>query len=102
MKGPVPLMSGKAGALSGTARVPGDKSMSHRALMLGALAKGETMSSGLLEGEDVFNTAEAMKAMGARVSSGNDGLWRAHGVGTGKLKEPAKVLAMGNSGPSTR
>ncbi len=97
-----PLTSRKAGALSGTARVPGDKSMSHRALMLGALAKGETMISGLLEGEDVFNTAEAMKAMGARVSSGSDGLWRAHGVGTGNLKEPNRVLDMGNSGTSTR
>ena len=102
MKGPQPLISRKVGPLSGTARVPGDKSMSHRALMLGALAKGETMISGLLEGEDVFNTAEAMTAMGARISGGNDGLWRAHGVGTGRLKEPDRILDMGNSGTSTR
>lgn len=102
MKGPKPLTSRKCGPLSGTARVPGDKSMSHRALMLGALAKGETIISGLLEGEDVFDTAEAMRAMGAKVGKGSDALWRAYGVGTGNLKEPDRVLDMGNSGTSTR
>ncbi|MCB1783026.1 MAG: 3-phosphoshikimate 1-carboxyvinyltransferase [Alphaproteobacteria bacterium] len=96
------LISNKCEALSGTARVPGDKSISHRALMLGALAVGETIISGLLEGEDVLNTAEAMRQMGARISCGSDGLWRVYGVGPGGLREPEDVLDMGNSGTSTR
>lgn len=90
------------GALSGSARVPGDKSVSHRALMFGALAQGETLISGLLEGEDVLNTAEALRHMGARIGNGSDGLWRVRGVGVGKLAEPSCVLDMGNSGTSTR
>lgn len=90
------------GALSGSARVPGDKSVSHRALMFGALAQGETIISGLLEGEDVLNTAEALRHMGARIGNGSDGLWRVRGVGVGKLAEPSCVLDMGNSGTSTR
>ena len=97
-----PLSSRKSGPLSGSARVPGDKSMSHRALMFGALAEGETMISGLLEGEDVFNTAAAMRAMGAKIVKGDDGLWRCFGQGVGNLAEPAGVLDMGNSGTSTR
>lgn len=97
-----PMIARKSGPLNGTIRVPGDKSMSHRALMFGALAEGETMISGLLEGEDVFNTAAAMQAMGARIHKGDDGLWRCFGQGVGNLAEPTTVLDMGNSGTSTR
>jgi 3-phosphoshikimate 1-carboxyvinyltransferase len=100
---PESLTSSKAAApLKGTARIPGDKSMSHRALMFGMLAQGETMVSGLLEAEDVLATAAACRALGARISGGHDGLWRIHGAGLGSLKEPASVLDMGNSGTSTR
>ncbi|MFA7276837.1 MAG: 3-phosphoshikimate 1-carboxyvinyltransferase [Pseudobdellovibrionaceae bacterium] len=88
--------------LSGTVRVPGDKSISHRALMFGAMAQGETLISGLLEGEDVMCTAAAMRAMGAKIIKGEDGLWRCHGQGLGNLTEPSTVLDMGNSGTSTR
>ena len=83
-------------------RVPGDKSISHRALMLGSLAIGETLISGLLEGEDVLATAAAMRALGAEVIRGADGLWRVHGVGVGGMDEPAQVLDMGNSGTAAR
>ena len=89
-----------SGPLSGTVQVPGDKSISHRALMFGALAKGETIISGLLEAGDVFSTAEALRLMGAQVALGDDGLWRAHG--TGELTEPSAILDMGNSGTSAR
>lgn len=99
---PSGLTSRKIAALRGAARVPGDKSISHRALMFGALAIGETIISGLLEGEDVLCTAAAMRAMGAQIVHGNDGLWRVHGVGVGGLHEPSCVLDMGNSGTSTR
>lgn len=98
---PKPLTSFKSGALSGVARVPGDKSISHRALMFGAFASGETIISGLLEGEDVMNTADALRAMGARITTSGDGLWRIFGVG-GNFLEPATILDMGNSGTSTR
>lgn len=97
-----PLMSRKSPTLSGNARVPGDKSMSHRALMFGALAEGETMISGLLEGEDVLHTASAMRAMGAKIRKSDDGLWRCFGQGIGNLTEPTEILDMGNSGTSTR
>lgn len=96
------LTARRAGPLTGTHRIPGDKSMSHRALMFGALAEGETMISGLLEGEDVYNTASAMRAMGAVIRKGDDGLWRCFGHGLGHLEEPSTVLEMGNSGTSTR
>lgn len=96
------LTARKNSPLNGTARVPGDKSISHRAIMFGSLAVGETMISGLLEGEDVLCTAEAMRAMGAKISRGGDGLWRIYGVGTAGLREPSTVLDMGNSGTSTR
>lgn len=96
------LASYKCGALSGRARIPGDKSISHRAIMFGALAIGETIISGLLEGEDVLHTASAMNAMGAKIQMGDDGLWRIKGVGIGGLREPEQVLEMGNSGTSTR
>lgn len=97
-----PLISRKCSALKGTTKIPGDKSISHRSLMFGALAEGETIISGLLEGEDVMNTASAMRALGARIVDGNDGLWRVQGIGVGNLKEPSEILDMGNSGTSTR
>ncbi|MCA1662269.1 MAG: 3-phosphoshikimate 1-carboxyvinyltransferase [Novosphingobium sp.] len=91
-----------AGPLRGRIRVPGDKSISHRAVMLGALAVGETRISGLLEGEDVLATAAAMRAMGAQVERTGEGEWSIHGVGVGGLMQPAGALEMGNSGTSTR
>ncbi len=91
-----------AGPLRGTIRVPGDKSISHRSIMLGALAVGETRVSGLLEGEDVLATAAAMRAMGASVERVGEGEWRVHGVGVGALLQPEAPLDMGNSGTSTR
>lgn len=96
------LTSRKTSSFTGTARIPGDKSMSHRALMLGGLCKEETIISGLLEGEDVLRTAEAMRALGAKITRGDDGLWRCFGTGTGHLKSPAHILDMGNSGTSAR
>ncbi|MEP2180382.1 MAG: 3-phosphoshikimate 1-carboxyvinyltransferase, partial [Marinomonas sp.] len=88
--------------LTGRLRVPGDKSISHRALMFGALAIGESRITGLLEGEDVLATAAAMRAMGASIERDNDGTWRVSGVGVGGLLQPAGPLDMGNSGTSTR
>ena len=82
--------------------MPGDKSISHRSIMLGALAVGETRVSGLLEGEDVLATAAAMRAMGASVERVGEGEWRVHGVGVGALLQPQAPLDMGNSGTSTR
>ncbi len=90
------------GPLRGRIRVPGDKSISHRSIMLGALAVGETRISGLLEGEDVLSTAAAMRAMGASVERLGEGSWRIHGVGVGALLQPGHALDMGNSGTSTR
>jgi 3-phosphoshikimate 1-carboxyvinyltransferase len=97
-----PLALTATGALRGTVTVPGDKSISHRSLMLGALAVGETVITGLLEGEDVLATAAAMRAMGADITRGADGVWRVHGVGIGGLLQPQAALDMGNSGTSTR
>ncbi|GAA0277074.1 3-phosphoshikimate 1-carboxyvinyltransferase [Alteraurantiacibacter aestuarii] len=91
-----------AGPLTGSIRVPGDKSISHRSLMLGALAVGETRVTGLLEGEDVLATAAAMRAMGATITREQDGTWSIFGVGVGGLLQPAEPLDMGNSGTSTR
>ncbi len=88
--------------LIGHIKIPGDKSISHRALMFGAITIGETMISGLLEGEDVLCTAAAMRAMGATIEQGSDGLWRIFGVGVGGLKSPKLDLDMGHSGTSTR
>jgi len=90
------------GALKGTIRVPGDKSISHRAIMLSALAVGESRISGLLEGEDVLATAAAMRAMGAGVERTGDSQWCVNGVGIGALLQPQAALDMGNSGTSTR
>ena len=99
---PTPLILTSTGPLRGTVTVPGDKSISHRSLMLGALAVGETVITGLLEGEDVLATAAAMRAMGADISRSDDGVWRVHGVGVGGLLQPQVALDMGNSGTSTR
>lgn len=90
------------GPLKGGIRVPGDKSISHRSIMLGALAVGETRVTGLLEGEDVLSTAAAMRAMGATIERDADGMWHVHGVGVGGLLQPQQALDMGNSGTSTR
>jgi 3-phosphoshikimate 1-carboxyvinyltransferase len=99
---PSPLTARRAGALKGRVRVPGDKSISHRALIFGALAVGETRISGLLEGEDVINTAKAMRALGATVERSGEGAWRVHGVGVGGFREPPGVLDFGNSGTGCR
>lgn len=98
-----PLISGRPpGPLNGQIAVPGDKSISHRALMFGALAIGETRITGLLTGEDVLRTAAAMRALGAEVSHDPDGSWRVAGRGIGGLTEPADVFDMGNSGTAAR
>ncbi|HWT10774.1 MAG TPA: 3-phosphoshikimate 1-carboxyvinyltransferase [Roseomonas sp.] len=91
-----------AAPLTGRLGVPGDKSISHRALMFGALAVGTTEISGLLEGEDVLRTAAAMRALGAEVERVGPGAWRVSGRGVGGLVEPADVLDMGNSGTAAR
>ena len=91
-----------AGPLSGTVAVPGDKSISHRAIILGALAVGRTTVRNLLEGEDVAATAAAMRAMGATVTRHASGQWHIDGVGTGTLLQPHGALDMGNSGTSAR
>src|SRR3984893_13319279 len=88
--------------LVGRVRVPGDKSISHRALILGALAVGSTRISGLLEGEDVLNTARAMRALGAKVERIGDGAWRVVGVGVAGFAAPAAPLDFGNSGTGCR
>jgi 3-phosphoshikimate 1-carboxyvinyltransferase len=97
-----PLKSRKSAGLAGTASVPGDKSVSHRALILGALAVGETTIGGLLEAEDVLNTAQAMRAFGATVSRDGPGAWRVSGRGVGGWAEPDNVLDFGNSGTGSR
>jgi 3-phosphoshikimate 1-carboxyvinyltransferase len=100
---PRALTGRPADGLSGRAAVPGDKSISHRALMLGALATGETTIDGLLTGADVLATADAMEALGATVQRGGDGAsWRVRGRGVGALVEPGDVLDVGNSGTSAR
>ena len=99
---PTPAAFKCTGSLSGRVRVPGDKSISHRSLMLSALAVGESTVEGLLEGEDVLATAAAMRAMGADIKRGDDGRWTVHGVGVGGLLQPSAALDMGNSGTSTR
>jgi 3-phosphoshikimate 1-carboxyvinyltransferase len=99
---PRPLSFARSGPLSGAVRVPGDKSISHRALMLSALAVGESRIDGLLEGEDVLATAAAMRAMGASIERNTDDGWTIAGVGVGGLLQPDSALDMGNSGTSTR
>jgi len=97
-----PLSARRGGSLSGRARVPGDKSISHRALILSAMTVGESTVAGLLEGEDVLNTAQAMRDLGARLTRGDDGIWRIHGVGVGGFAAPEKPLDFGNSGTGCR
>jgi 3-phosphoshikimate 1-carboxyvinyltransferase len=99
---PTALESRSSGPLSGKVRVPGDKSISHRALILGALSVGESRISGLLEGEDVLNTAKSMRALGARVERTGDFAWKVHGVGVGGFAQPEKPLDFGNSGTGCR
>ncbi|MFN2100422.1 3-phosphoshikimate 1-carboxyvinyltransferase [Altererythrobacter sp. MF3-039] len=99
---PFPKTFAPLGPLTGRIRVPGDKSISHRALMFGALAIGKTTVRGLLEGEDVMATGRAMTQMGASISKGGEGEYRVHGVGVGGLLQPQGALDMGNSGTSTR
>ena len=100
---PRPLVVGRAPApLAGSVRVPGDKSISHRALMIAGLAEGRTRIAGLLEGEDVLRTAAAMRALGAEITSVGDGHWEVAGRGVGRLREPGDVLDMGNSGTAAR
>ncbi len=97
-----PLRSRPTGPLVGRIAVPGDKSISHRALMLGGLAVGRTRVEGLLEGEDVLRTAAAMRALGAAVEREAASVWRIDGVGIGGLAEPADVIDLGNSGTGAR
>jgi 3-phosphoshikimate 1-carboxyvinyltransferase len=97
-----PLSALPSGPLRGRIAVPGDKSISHRSLMFGALAEGETEVRGLLESEDVMATAAAMRAYGAKVEKGGDGVWRIGGLGTGRLKEPDGVIDFGNAGTGVR
>ncbi len=99
---PRPLEARRSGPLKGSAAVPGDKSISHRALILGALAVGETKISGLLEGDDVLATAAAMRRLGAHVAQDGEGVWRVQGVGVGGWSEPEDMLDFGNSGTGAR
>ncbi len=99
---PIPVTSRRSGPLKGRVRVPGDKSISHRAMIFGLLAIGETRVSGLLEGEDVMRTAAAARALGAIVHHDGPGAWRVTGVGVGGLREPADVLDFGNAGTGSR
>jgi 3-phosphoshikimate 1-carboxyvinyltransferase len=99
---PIPMTSRPCGPLIGEANVPGDKSISHRSLILGAMAVGETRITGLLEGEDVLDTAKAMRAFGAEVINHGSGEWSVHGVGVGGFAEPDHVIDCGNSGTGVR
>src|SRR6185436_694617 len=96
------LRAARTGPLKGTVRPPGDKSISHRALMLGALAVGETTVDGLLEGEDVLATAAAMRAFGATVTRSDSGTWSVKGLGVGGLLEPEGVIDYRNAGTGVR
>lgn len=96
------MTSHKCTGLSGVVEVPGDKSISHRSLIFGAMAVGKTEISGLLEGQDVLDTAKAMEAFGASVTNHGDGNWTVHGVGVGGFSEPDGVIDCGNSGTGVR
>lgn len=96
------MTSRKCTGLSGVVEVPGDKSISHRSLIFGAMAVGKTEISGLLEGQDVLDTAKAMEAFGASVTNHGDGNWTVHGVGVGGFSEPDGVIDCGNSGTGVR
>ncbi len=97
-----PVSSHACKSLHGRVTVPGDKSISHRSLILGGLAIGTTRVTGLLEGEDVLCTAQAMRKLGAKIEKNEAGEWRVQGVGVGSLSEPDSVLDMGNSGTAAR
>jgi 3-phosphoshikimate 1-carboxyvinyltransferase len=97
-----PLTARRSGPMAGRLRVPGDKSISHRALILAATTVGESTVAGLLEGEDVLKTAQAMRDLGATLTRGEDGVWRIRGVGVGGFAEPAAPLDFGNSGTGCR
>lgn len=97
-----PLLSRRSGAISGRMRAPGDKSISHRALIMGLLATGRTRIEGLLEGDDVLRTAAACRAFGARVERLGPGSWQVDGAGLGTLLEPLEPLDFGNAGTGTR
>lgn len=99
---PTPLTSRKAKALSGTVSVPGDKSISHRALMFATMAVGQSRITGLLEGADILSTADAMRAYGANIAKQADGTWTVHGVGLGSFLEPEGVIDYGNAGTGVR
>jgi len=99
---PIPMTARRSGPLKGTAEVPGDKSISHRALILGALSVGETVVTGLLEGQDVLDTASAMRAFGAEVVRHGEGHWTVQGVGVGGFAEPVDIIDCGNSGTGVR
>ncbi|WP_212524793.1 3-phosphoshikimate 1-carboxyvinyltransferase [Actibacterium sp. MT2.3-13A] len=99
---PIPMTSRRSGPLTGEAHVPGDKSISHRSLILGALAVGETHITGLLEGQDVLDTARAMRAFGAELTHHGTGAWTVGGVGVGGFAEPSDVIDCGNSGTGVR
>ena len=99
---PKPMTAHRSGPLSGVAEVPGDKSISHRSLIFGAMAVGETKITGLLEGQDVLDTAKAMRAFGADVVRHGQGAWSVHGVGVGGFREPDQVIDCGNSGTGVR
>ena len=99
---PIPMISEASGPLTGVAEVPGDKSISHRALILGALSVGTTRITGLLEGQDVLDTAAAMRAFGATVTRHGPGAWEVQGVGVGGFAEPERVIDCGNSGTGVR
>ncbi|NND19462.1 MAG: 3-phosphoshikimate 1-carboxyvinyltransferase [Silicimonas sp.] len=99
---PQPMISRRAAPLAGVAKVPGDKSISHRSLILGAMAVGETRVRGLLEGDDVLATAAAMRAFGAEVTRDDQGEWHIHGVGVGGFGEPEDVIDCGNAGTGVR
>jgi len=98
----LPLTARRSAALTGRVRVPGDKSISQRALIVGALTVGETRITGLLEGEDVINTGKAMRALGATVERTGEGAWTVHGVGVAGFAQPAAALYFGNSGTGCR
>ncbi len=101
-----PLKSQAANDLRGTIQVPGDKSISHRALMFSAMAIGQSSITGLLEAEDVINTAKAMAALGATVERYNDpekgGIWKVSGLGVGGFNQPHDIIDFGNSGTGVR
>lgn len=99
---PIPMIARRSPALTGVAQIPGDKSISHRALILGALSVGATTITGLLEGQDVLDTAAAMRAFGATVTRHGEGEWTVNGVGVGGFAEPAQVIDCGNSGTGVR